>query len=494
MSTSKSYSAYTNASTDAYDDDVITQSQMKEIASHTNLKSLDLSGKRIKPTDFQWLADLRGLQVLNLRGTAINDSCINYLSCLYDLTELDLSGTLLTCESLPTICNLDKMQKLSCSFQFTDSNNVPAFKLLQNLKRLKTLAITIEGNDVDYENLSSLNTIEELSVRYNKISSKAIEYLSSMRNLQKIQLEASNSNVKCPDCPDISVLFPNLETVHLVYMNINDQWLSELSKCNKLKYVLINQTKGRIDKGAITDMGVGRLARLGKLRELHLHSCSQVSDDGVRLLSSVPGLTNLVFSGSSKLSDKSLRALGQARDLRELGVSSSMVTDAGVVHLKNLQSLEVLDLSNTPVTDTCIPYLAKLTTLRKLYLIGTHITSTGEGILSKILPDCEVIMKRGTIGWGHIESEVVVPPKILENTISGKVVDKGEYWIGISHNGDNEVVNAVPRWLGGSPDEGGCWEKATLDAIKSIRIGSRVTIRINYDIRLRIIDIATQKE
>ena len=65
-------------------------------------------------------------------------------------------------------------------------------------------------------------------------------------------------------------------------------------------------------------------------------------------------------------------------DLVIVNLMDNKVTDAGLVHLKDLTSLHNLGLLNTQVTDAGLVHLKGLTNLRRLTLTGNEIT--GEGL------------------------------------------------------------------------------------------------------------------
>ena len=81
--------------------------------------------------------------------------------------------------------------------------------------------------------------------------------------------------------------------------------------------------------------------------------------------------------------------LNDLTNLRTLDLSKQ-ITDAGLMHLKDLTSLQELGLGGTKVTDAGLVNLKGLTSLRKLYLTDTKDTDTGIAELQKTLPNCEI--------------------------------------------------------------------------------------------------------
>lgn len=84
---------------------------------------------------------------------------------------------------------------------------------------------------------------------------------------------------------------------------------------------------------------------------------------------------NHLSLANSNLSDEQLKDLvASLRDLRELNLSGTKITNAGVAHLGSLTNLEILDLSDTEITDVGLLPLAYLENLRKLFLGNKSIS------------------------------------------------------------------------------------------------------------------------
>ncbi len=96
---------------------------------------------------------------------------------------------------------------------------------------------------------------------------------------------------------------------------------------------------------------------------------------------------NVNPQGSTDLSP--LGAL-QPEDLQYLQLSSSRVTNVGLLHLQRLTGLRALWLYDTRISDAGLVHLQGLTNLQVLNLRGTLVSPGGVDALQQALPGCEI--------------------------------------------------------------------------------------------------------
>ena len=72
----------------------------------------------------------------------------------------------------------------------------------------------------------------------------------------------------------------------------------------------------------------------------------------------------------------------------------SQITDAGLVHLKELDKLTSVAFQGTKVTDAGLLHLKDLNKLTFLNLADTYVTDEGVDELKETLPNCRVSMRR----------------------------------------------------------------------------------------------------
>ena len=69
----------------------------------------------------------------------------------------------------------------------------------------------------------------------------------------------------------------------------------------------------------------------------------------------------------------------------------SVITDAGLVHLRSIPGLRTLRLDDTDVTDAGLDHLKGMTTLEFLSLRETKVTDEGVKNLQQALPRCKIV-------------------------------------------------------------------------------------------------------
>lgn len=100
---------------------------------------------------------------------------------------------------------------------------------------------------------------------------------------------------------------------------------------------------------------------------------------------------NMIIFDVPQLTDDDLKALKNAPLTRSLVVVGTQITDAGLVHLRNLKQLKELDLKkNKNITDAGLVHLEGLKDLDLLILIGTGVTPAGVKKLQQKLPNTKI--------------------------------------------------------------------------------------------------------
>lgn len=133
------------------------------------------------------------------------------------------------------------------------------------------------------------------------------------------------------------------------------------------------------------------LGQNSDLLEVRLGLIGQpVQDRDLDLLHGLePVLRDLDLSGT-KITDAGLVGLAGFPQLVHLNLSRTAVTDAGADALASIASLEYLNLYGTGVSDAGLPKLARLAKLRRLYLWQSKATQAGVDALASAMPNVSI--------------------------------------------------------------------------------------------------------
>ncbi len=112
----------------------------------------------------------------------------------------------------------------------------------------------------------------------------------------------------------------------------------------------------------------------GRRKELGL---SKIDDEGLACLELIPTVTVLELGNNRAITDAGLVHLRDLKGLRTAYLYRSSVVGPGLIHLIRLRDLQVLDLTLTPLTDEGMPHIGQLQGLTALCLGDTRITDSG---------------------------------------------------------------------------------------------------------------------
>ena len=116
-----------------------------------------------------------------------------------------------------------------------------------------------------------------------------------------------------------------------------------------------------------------------------------VEDADLQPLIHLRDVVNLNLRGTG-ITDGGLAYLKDLKTLRRLHLEKTGITNAGLEHLKDLNQLMYLNLYETAVTDEGLQHLGGLSQLSKLYLWKTKVTESGLDRLRKSLPKLQIII------------------------------------------------------------------------------------------------------
>ena len=363
------------------------------IKSLKNIKKIDLSG--IKLYDESGLADM--------------------LSSLLSLEELVLSGM--------SVVNMDDVRffsalKLLKRLKKLDLGNINVreekalFDMLSSLLMLEEIvfpAVVLENSDgtVGYFSaLESLIYLKNLDLRWSKICKTAQEALTrgllSLQLLQRLVLGVI-------DCDNAKQLFAALGSFK--YLKELDLGKTCISKTVAGSLACVLPSLKLLEKLALKGIDYDEqicaaLVNFKYLKELDL--CKRIyTNTGVealgRVLPSLTLLEKLVLGGidSSDKSDELFAALGNLKNLKELHLGESFISETAAEALvRVLPSLTLLEklvlggiFSDYECDEQLFSALGNLKYLKELHLVEMNITKLSTEGLARVLPSLTLLEK-----------------------------------------------------------------------------------------------------
>lgn len=162
---------------------------------------------------------------------------------------------------------------------------------------------------------------------------------------------------------------PELKGICLYDVGLSGQWLRDLGNGVNIESLVVGGD-------AITDGDVWHLISGWKnLRELGLPD-TKVTDKVATCISQLQHLEALDLS-NTRITDKTLRELRGLEHLRVLNLIDTAVTDNGIAYLAHHRGLEMLLLDNTRVTDRVLSYLETMKSLHAVWVTvnGTKVSA-----------------------------------------------------------------------------------------------------------------------
>lgn len=159
-------------------------------------------------------------------------------------------------------------------------------------------------------------------------------------------------------------------------VNITDEGLTHLERLTDLEFLNLQTTR-------VTDAGIVLLKSLDKLTSLDI-SWTQVTLAGVQQLQP---LTALAYLGApDSLSLEYARLFPNLEIVYDFGTK-----DAELSFLNGLSKLRELGIESAGVTDAGMVHIAAIRTLKKLCLFATSVSEPARASLQVALPSCEIV-------------------------------------------------------------------------------------------------------
>ena len=241
---------------------------------------------------------------------------------------------------------------------------VSQFQQLKTLSHLKGLDLqfcTGLTPDVLAE-ISKLKGLRALRLAGTEVSDSSIELIAKLTSLRSLDLE--------------------------VCENISDVSMPEITTMKELRCLILKKTA--FEKLKITDTGLADLPQLEQLEVLSLYG-NRVTDEGMQSLAKVTTLRVLDLSLVG-ISDNGVTTLAPLQQLEELyllyntGFAGPLLSDRSVATIAEFKQLKQLSLVGSKITNTSVESLSGLKRLEKIQLQYSRINADGIRAIQAALP------------------------------------------------------------------------------------------------------------
>ena len=317
----------------------------------TNTSRLNMYRGGITNVGLEHISELHELRHLSAMNTLIDDDGLAVLPKLAHLTHLDLSGASITDAGLVSIGRLGQLQTLKL-------NRTPI-------------------SDKGLESLSRLTELNELELRCTLLTSTGLRHLQACTKLRKLDL--GNTGI-ANAAIDVLLGMPQLEELNLKDTGVPLSALIKLSKANKsLSLKKLMMASSFADGGFASKTPTEEIKHLVLSISADLDLFQSRARKGIKDPPTVQDVDLSYLRQNLKL-DR----------LESLELNNTQVTDAGMIHLRDLVELKRLYLNKTSVTDAGLVHLQELTSLQSLPIRDTQITLRG-------VVNLVVVLQHGTL-------------------------------------------------------------------------------------------------
>jgi hypothetical protein len=237
-----------------------------------------------------------------------------------------------------------------------------------------TETLRVAGASIDQD--SEGNAV---SLRWGIHSPLTVVGLVAMTKLQSlIDVHLGDANDETLKYVSLLARLKRLDLSHpLAFgVNITDEGLTNLEQLTDLEFLNLQTAR-------VSDAGIVHLKGLVKLTSLGI-SLAHVTLAGLQELQPLTALTYI--GAPASLSLEYAQLFPNLEVVYDFGTK-----DAELVFLSGLPKLRELGVESAGVTDAGMVHVAALRTLNKLYLVDTNVSESAITSLKAIIPTCEIV-------------------------------------------------------------------------------------------------------
>lgn len=355
------------------------------------------------------LASLNSLESVTIDRCQITDAQLTFLTKLPLLKRVSMSGCEFNGNFLPALEALPRLEMLTLrEIKGLRGRNIVLF--LGGATRIQWLDLS--SNDLldrDLTGLSNLSKCQYLTLDSNRLTSKACSGIGRMVSLQALDL--SNTLVDDGGIRDLSLL-TGLRSLRLANTAVGDG-LRDLAAFDNLERLDLANTR-------VGDACCQGIVRSAHVKDLNLSS-TLITDQGITSFSKLKYLEILIVAHVG-ITDVSVATLVGLKNLVRLDVTGTLIRD-GIAQFGEHATLAHLTLANTGVGDAGIEGLSRAASLVTLDLSGTRVSDSGVGRLAALGMLEELRLARTRVGDSVAQALAKCPSLVLLDLADTRIGD-----------------------------------------------------------------------
>lgn len=171
----------------------------------------------------------------------------------------------------------------------------------------------------------------------------------------KIVEVALNATVTAKQVEKLEAI-DNLFGLDLSFVDVSDAHLNSLWKVENIEDLNLD---AMLFDSKLSDAGLLGISRWKNLEILNLEYCSQITSDGIKLVSEIQTLRQLRLDKTG-IGNEAIAHLANLPDLNSLSVQMTDIDDDSVKLLLNLKGLRYLNVNRTKISLSGLKKLAKM--------------------------------------------------------------------------------------------------------------------------------------
>lgn len=369
--------------------DGVTDRSLGTIGAFEDLKSLYIAHSSVTDNGLSQLRNLRNLESLGICYSPIQGRGLGFVTSLPRLSQIFLNGSAIDDEGLSALTGCKGLESIDLSVTRVTGRGLAH---LSGLPRLKTIRLhRVKNGSVG--GIASLDQVEELDLFESRVDPGFLTDVKEMASLWKLSLYRTqvtdDSLAELSDARQIEVL-------DLMATRITDAGLVHLRELEQLNLLNLRAT-------AVTDAGARELSAYLPHTKIEYGAIDAAAiagndwKDQAKYTTDAGEPIEAEFSCRT-LDRRAFARLGGEYRLKKLILRDTDFDDQLAKYPGRLTALTVLDACRTRLSDQGLIHFERLKNLREINVNQTQVTQAGVSRLSRALPNTLIIHSGGRVG------------------------------------------------------------------------------------------------